>query len=187
MPRLTKIYTRTGDDGTTSLGTRRRVAKNSLRVAAYGDLDELNSVIGLALAVGLDPRIEKQLTRVQNELFNIGADLAFPEEERDGLTLPQVEPRHIASLEELIDGLSELVGPLENFILPGGVLGAAYLHLARTVCRRAERSVVTLSQEEKIGDHVLNYLNRLSDALFVMARFENHQHGQVETLWNSRL
>jgi cob(I)alamin adenosyltransferase len=187
MPRLTKIYTRSGDDGTTSLGTRRRVTKNAIRVASYGDVDELNSVIGLALATGLNPKLSEHLIRVQNELFNIGADLAFPEDERDGLLLPQVETRHIEALENLIDELSDLVGPLENFVLPGGTSGAAYLHLARTVCRRAERSAVALSQEEKIGDNVMTYLNRLSDALFVMARFENHWHGQAETLWNSRL
>lgn len=187
MPRLTKIYTRKGDDGTTALGGGQRVPKDSLRVAAYGTVDELNSVLGLALAHGLCERLQQVLPSIQNELFHLGSDLAFLEEDKERLQLPQIEERHVKRLETLIDELNEIVGPLENFILPGGSPGAAWLHLARTVCRRAEREVTALSRQEKIGKYVLPYLNRLSDALFVMARYENKVRGVPEPLWNSRL
>lgn len=186
MPRLTKIYTRTGDEGTTSLGSRQRVPKESLRVEAYGTVDELNAVIGVALAHGLAPRLTAALTAVQNELFHLGSDLCFPEEDKTQYQIPQIEPRHVAALEQLMDELSAELGPLENFILPGGTVGAANLHVARTVCRRAERVVVALSRQEAVGAHVIPYLNRLSDALFVMARYENQQHGRAEPLWDSR-
>lgn len=187
MPRLTKIYTRKGDDGTTALGGGQRVPKDSLRVAAYGTIDELNSAIGLALAYGLCERLQQVLPTIQNELFHLGSDLAFLEEDKARLQLPQIEARHVKKLENLIDELNAVVGPLENFILPGGSPGAAWLHLARTICRRAEREVVALSRQEKIGSQVLPYLNRLSDALFVMARYENKMRGVGEPLWNSRL
>ncbi len=186
MPRLTKIYTRTGDEGTTSLGSRQRVPKESLRVEAYGTVDELNAVIGVALAHGLTPRLTAALTAVQNELFHLGSDLCFPEEDKTQYQIPQIEPRHVAKLEQLMDELSAELGPLENFILPGGMVGAANLHVARTVCRRAERVVVALSRQEAVGAHVIPYLNRLSDALFVMSRYENQQHGRAEPLWDSR-
>lgn len=186
MPRLTKIYTRTGDDGTTSLGSKQRVPKESLRVAAYGTVDELNSVIGVALAHGLNGRLQTDLLAVQNELFHLGSDLAFPEEDKAQFAIPQIEERHVVKLEALMDELTKIVGALENFILPGGAVGAANLHVARTVCRRAEREVVALSRVEKVGTFVLPYLNRLSDALFVMARYENHQRGVAEPLWDSR-
>ena len=187
MPRLTTIYTRKGDDGTTALGSRQRVAKDALRVAAYGTVDELNSVLGVAVAVGLAPRLAEQLPIIQNELFHLGSDLCFPEEDKQAYQIPQIEARHVEALEQLIDELSEQIGTLENFILPGGAVGAAHLHVARTVCRRAEREVITLRQEEPVGSDVVPYLNRLSDALFVMARYENHQRGIPEPLWNSRL
>jgi cob(I)alamin adenosyltransferase len=186
MPRLTKIYTRTGDDGTTALGSRRRVSKESTRVTAYGDVDELNSSIGLALAIGLSPSVADALVKVQNELFNLGSDLAFPEEDKQQFKIPQIEARHVKSLEMIIDEITAFIGPLENFILPGGTPGAAQLHMARTTCRRAERAVVTLTREEPVGEHVLSYLNRLSDALFVMARLENRENGIEEALWDSR-
>ena len=185
MPRITKIYTRKGDDGTTSLGSNRRVSKSARRVRAYGDVDELNSVIGLALALGLDGKIAAVLNEVQHVLFNLGSELAFPEEERGEIELPMIEPKHVATLEKQIDEMLKIVGPLQNFILPGGTAGAAQLQVARAVCRRAERSVVTLSMEEKVSENALVYLNRLSDTLFTMARFENHQQGTSETLWNS--
>lgn len=187
MPRLTTIYTRKGDDGTTALGSRQRVAKDALRVAAYGTVDELNSVLGVAVAVGLAPRLAEQLPIIQNELFHLGSDLCFPEEDKQTYQIPQIEARHVEALEQLIDELSEQIGTLENFILPGGAVGAAHLHVARTVCRRAEREVITLRHEEPVGPYVVPYLNRLSDALFVMARYENHQRGIPEPLWNSRL
>ena len=186
MPRLTKIYTRKGDGGTTALGGGQRIPKDSLRVQAYGTVDELSSAIGLALAHGLSPRLAEVLPAIQNDLFNLGSDLSFTEADKAARPLPQIEARHIEKLESLIDELNEVVGPLENFILPGGSLGAAYLHLARTICRRAEREAVTLSRVEPISSQVVPYLNRLSDALFVVARYENHQRGLPEPLWDSR-
>lgn len=185
MPRLTKIYTRKGDDGTTVLGGRQRVPKESLRITAYGMVDELNSQIGVALAHGLSDKLTTVLPVIQNELFHLGSDLCFLEADKEKVQLPQIEEKHVQVLEGLIDELTAVVGPLENFILPGGSVGAAQLHVARTVCRRAERAVVALSREEAIGSHVIAYLNRLSDLLFVMARYENHQRGVAEPLWDS--
>lgn len=186
MPRITKVYTRKGDDGTTSLGVSRRVGKDSLRVECYGTVDELNSLIGVAVAGGLDPELVSALEAVQNELFHLGSDLCVPEEDKETLAVPVIEARHVEALEELIDRLSAELGPLENFILPGGSPGAARLHAARTVCRRAERLAVALSREEKLGEQVLAYLNRLSDALFTMARFENRRKGVPDVCWDSR-
>ena len=187
MPRLTTIYTRKGDEGETSLGGGQRVPKDSARVAAYGTVDELNSAIGVALAHGLSPRLMETMPAVLNELFHLGSDLAFREEDKQMYQLPQIEERHVRNLEELIDELNEVVGPLKNFILPGGSMGAAHLHMARAVCRRAERDVLRLAREEPIGGWVMPYLNRLSDLLFVMARYENRQRGISERLWDSRI
>lgn len=183
MPRLTKIYTKKGDAGETALGGGQRVPKDNLRVQSYGTVDELNSQLGLALAVGLCDRLAQVLPEIQNELFDVGSDLCFPEEDKQRFRLPEIEDRHIARLEALIDEMTAVVGPLENFILPGGSLGSAQLHVARTVCRRAERTVTTLAHAEAIGANVLPYLNRLSDALFVMARYENHMRNVPEPLW----
>ena len=183
MPRLTKIYTRKGDDGSTALGGKRRVPKDSLRVSAYGTVDELNSQIGVALAGGLVKRLGAELTLIQNDLFDLGSDLAFVEDDKAARPVPGIEERHVRKLEGLIDELNAIVGPLTNFLLPGGSVGAAQLHVARTVCRRAERETLTLQRAEPIGPWVLPYLNRLSDALFVMARFENHERGVAEPLW----
>ena len=187
MPRLTKIYTRKGDDGTTALGGGQRVPKDSVRVNAYGTVDELNSTIGLALAHGLSPRLTDILPIIQNELFHLGSDLAFVQDDKEKYQLPQIEERHVEQLERWIDEFNEIVGPLQNFILPGGSIGAAQLHVARTICRRAERAVATLSRAEPIGMWVAAYLNRLSDLLFVLPRYENKERGVVEPLWNSRL
>ena len=187
MPRLTKIYTRGGDQGLTALGSGTRVPKDALRVQAYGTADELNSQLGVAVAGGLCERLATLLPTIQNELFHLGSDLCFTEEDKRKYNIPLIEERHVTALEELIDELTAVVGPLENFILPGGSLGAAQLHVARTICRRAEREVVTLGREESIGSYVLQYLNRLSDALFVMARYENHMRGVPEPLWNSKI
>ena len=186
MPRLTKLYTRQGDEGTTMLGGGQRVPKHSLRVEAYGTVDELNSHIGLALAQGLSPRLAEVLPAIQNELFHLGSNLAFREDDKAQYKLPQIDQQHIAKLETLIDELNAIVGPLENFILPGGSIGAAQLHIARTVCRRAEREVIALSRREAIGAQVISYLNRLSDLLFAMARYENHQRDIAEPLWDER-
>jgi len=186
MPRLTKIYTRKGDDGTTALGGGQRVPKDSRRVTAYGTVDELNSALGVALAHGLCDRLMEVLPVIQNELFHLGSDLCFVEEDKIKYAIPQIETRHIDKLEALIDELNEVVGPLENFILPGGSVGSAHLHLARTLCRRAERDVAALIREEPVGPYVLRYLNRLSDALFVMARYENKMQDVPEPLWDTR-
>ena len=186
MPKITRIYTRGGDDGTTGLGGGQRLRKDAPRIEAYGEVDELNSLIGEAVACGLAPEIESVLTGVQNELFHLGSDLCFLEEDKGKWQVPRIEKRHVDGLEQVIDRMTEELGPLENFILPGGSPGAARLHVARTVCRRAERSLVALAEAEPVGEWTLRYLNRLSDALFVMARKENHHRGQNETYWDSR-
>ena len=186
MPRITRVYTRSGDDGTTGLGGGQRVPKDSARIEAYGTVDELSSAIGAAVALGLTPRLAEELARIQNELFNVGSDLCILEEDKARMPVPVVEARHVDALERLMDDLSRELSPLENFILPGGTSGAAQLHVARTVCRRAERLVIALSRHEEVGPFVIRYLNRLSDALFVMARYENRQRGAPDILWNSR-
>ncbi len=186
MPRLTRIYTRTGDDGTTALGTGARVPKTSARIAAYGEVDELNSVIGVALAEGLDASVDQVLRPIQNELFHLGSDLCFPEADKARVKIPQIEARHVDALEAAMDRFSEHLAPLENFVLPGGSPGAARLHVARATCRRAERAVVALAAIEPIGAFVVRYLNRLSDLLFVLARVENQQRGVQDVCWNSR-
>jgi cob(I)alamin adenosyltransferase len=187
MPRLTRLYTRKGDDGTTGLGGGQRVPKDSPRVAAYGAVDELNAAIGVALAQGLAPRLAAMLPVVQNELFHLGSDLCFVEADKQTYKMPQIDGRHVEALEHAIDELNAIVGPLDNYILPGGSPGSAALHVARTICRRAERDVLTLSRHEAVGRFVMPYLNRLSDALFVMARYENHERGVAEPLWNNQL
>jgi len=186
MPRLTKIYTRTGDDGTTGLGGGQRVPKDSARIESYGTVDELNSIIGVALALGLDARLVEMHKLIQNDLFHLGSDLCFREEDKAKYKLPQLEQRHVKQLEQWIDELQKSLKPLDNFVLPGGSVGSAHLHQARCVCRRAERRVLSLQQEEPIGKYVLAYLNRLSDLLFVMARYENLKKRVPEPLWNSR-
>lgn len=184
MPRLTKLYTRKGDDGSTGLGGGQRVPKDSLRVMAYGTVDELNSIIGVAVAQGLCQPLAQILPVIQNELFHLGSDLCILEEDKIKYNIPQIEEKHVVALEEAIDEFNEIVGPLENFILPGGSLGAAHLQVARTVCRRAEREAIALSREEAVGPFVIPYLNRLSDALFVMGRLENKMQGVAEPLWD---
>src|SRR5204863_2343133 len=184
MPKLDRIYTRTGDEGLTGLGGGQRVAKDSRRVETYGTVDELNSQIGVALALGLSPRLAAELPPIQNQLFDLGSDLATPLTSQQRHPVPTVQSRHIERLERLIDELNGVVGPLANFLLPGGSPGAAQLHVARTVCRRAERAATALARDEAIGPTVLPYLNRLSDALFIMARYENHERGVDEPLWS---
>jgi cob(I)alamin adenosyltransferase len=185
VPRITRVYTRTGDDGSTALGSGQRLAKDALRIEAYGTVDELSSAIGVAIAAGLAPELAAELATTQNLLLHLGADLCAPEADKQARPLPRIEERHVVALEERMDELTAELGPLANFILPGGSPGAAALHLARTVCRRAERRVVSLAREEAIGPFVLAYLNRLSDALFVMARFENLRKGVADVLWDS--
>jgi cob(I)alamin adenosyltransferase len=186
MPRITRVYTRTGDDGTTALTGGERLAKDAPRIAAYGTVDELSSAIGVALAAGPAPRLRMALAAIQNELFHLGSDLAMPEKDKAKRPVPVIAGRHVEALERLMDELNAELGPLDNFILPGGAPGAAALHLARTICRRAERHLVTLARAEPVGPSTLPYLNRLSDALFVMARYENHAKGIPDVLWDSR-
>jgi cob(I)alamin adenosyltransferase len=187
MPRLTKIYTRTGDDGGTRLVGGRRVSKDSPRIWAYGTVDELNSAIGLARTIAAKtvpgvPKLDAVLAQIQNDLFDLGAELAtLPEDFQTGM--PRIGKQHIAKLERLIDKLNAELGPLREFILPGGSQTAAALHLARTVCRRAERFCVRLAREERIGEQVVAYLNRLGDALFVLARWVNKKQGVKEVFW----
>ncbi len=183
MARLTKLYTRTGDGGTTRLGAGTEVPKDSLRVEAYGTVDELNACLGYAVSLGVCERLGPELKTVQNRLFDLGGDLATPASEQPEFHVPRIEARHVEALERLIDELTEAVGPLENFVLPGGAPAAAALHVARTVCRRAERRVIALSRVEDIGEHMVPFVNRLSDALFVMSRFENLQAEVPEPLW----
>ena len=186
VPRLTKITTKTGDDGTTSLGSGERVPKDALRIEAFGTVDELNSVIGAALAHGLEPSLASELARIQNDLFHLGSNLSILESPSGAKAGPRIEERHVAALERTIERMTAELGPLTNFILPGGSVGAAGLHVARTVCRRAERLVVALAAAEPVGSHVVVYLNRLSDALFVMARWENRHRGVADVTWDSR-
>jgi cob(I)alamin adenosyltransferase len=186
MPRITKVYTRTGDDGTTALGVKTRVAKDDARVEAYGTVDELNSVLGRVLAEGVHAVLEDPLRRVQNDLFHLGSDLCVPEADKESHAVPRIEARHVAMLEQWMDAWSTELEPLANFVLPGGAASAAALHVARAVCRRAERRLVTLARHQAVGPFAVRYLNRLSDTLFVAARYENAKRGVAEPLWDSR-
>jgi cob(I)alamin adenosyltransferase len=177
-----KIYTRTGDAGETSLFAGDRVSKGHVRVHAYGTIDELNTVLGLALAVSLDERLQTPVRRVQSELFVVGADLSTPLDAKTGWVV-RVSPRMVEQLEGEIDEWETHLPPLKNFILPGGGLAGAFLHQARTVCRRAERWLVTLQGTEQVNSEVLRYVNRLSDWLFVAARLANMLAGQPEKVW----
>jgi cob(I)alamin adenosyltransferase len=181
---LNRIYTRTGDDGTTSLGNNERRKKYDLRVDAYGTLDEVNAVIGLVrLHTADDPALDPALGRIQNDLFDVEADLCLSEKGPGGARLT-VTDTQVAWLEQEIDRLNADLAPLRSFILPGGSPAAAYMHLARTVCRRAERIMVELADQP--GEHVsapsLKYVNRLSDFLFVAGRFANEK-GATDVLW----
>jgi cob(I)alamin adenosyltransferase len=167
--RITKVYTKTGDKGLTSLVGGKRVSKSSARVEAYGDVDELNSVLGIVLSEVKDEEIKRIINEIQNDLFIIGADLASPPE----IQVPRIKNERIDEIEKIIDKLLEELDPLQEFILPSGSAGGPYLHLARTVSRRAERRIAKLMEEEQLNENVLIYINRLSDLLFVMARIEN--------------
>ena len=174
--RLTKIYTRTGDDGTTGLGDGTRVAKEGARIAAIGTVDELNSAIGRVLAHEIPVAVRSCLEDIQHDLFELGAELCLP-----GVT--KIEDAHIARLERELDGFNKELPALEEFILPGGAPSAADAHLARTICRRAERSVVALGKSEATGEGGRRYLNRLSDLLFVIARVLNRAEGHRDVYW----
>lgn len=174
--RLSRIYTRKGDQGTTRLGEGSLVNKSSSRVEAYGNVDELNSVIGLLRSFDVPVGIEAELNQIQHDLFDLGGELCIP-----GHSILNVE--RVQHLENVIDNLNSDLAPLEEFVLPGGTQAASVCHMARTVCRRAERSLVALNQTEDTTDIALSYLNRLSDVLFVMARSINKKAGLSDVLW----
>lgn len=182
MVKLTKIYTRGGDAGETSLGDGARVPKHALRVDAYGTVDEANAVVGLARLHTEGPA-DEILNRVQNDLFDLGADLCRPESGRKGEGGLRVSAAQVERLEGEIDLLNADLAPLESFVLPGGTAAAAHLHQARTVVRRAERLTVALAREETVNEQAVKYLNRLSDLLFVMARHCNDK-GAKDVLWS---
>ena len=178
---MTRIYTRSGDDGGTGLFGGQRVSKDALRVEAYGTVDELNAVLGLVRTHEADPDIAALLQTMQNDLFGLGADLATPEEkdvDKGRVHITRVAPAQVTYLENQIDLYESELPPLTNFILPGGSPLAAGLHHARVVCRRAERRTVTLAHAEVVNPVVIQYLNRLSDLLFVLARVANHRRGR---------
>jgi cob(I)alamin adenosyltransferase len=178
-----KIYTKTGDAGTTGLFGGPRVAKDDPRICAYGSVDELNAVIGVARATGLSNELDSLLSSIQHQLFSIGAELATPNPEQHDLKWDAGS--HVEQMEQAIDKLETHLKPLRNFILPGGSTQAAHLHIARTVCRRTEREIVCFSRDRNVSDasHIVVFLNRLSDLLFVMARFANHEAGVEDVQW----
>ncbi|WP_341647094.1 cob(I)yrinic acid a,c-diamide adenosyltransferase [Thauera sp. SDU_THAU2] len=177
--RLSKIYTRTGDAGTTGLGDGRRVSKDSLRIHALGEIDETNSVVGLLLCEELPEDVRALLTDVQHDLFDLGGEVCIP-----GMSM--ITDRQVTHLENELDRFNEPLEPLKDFILPGGTRAAALAHHARTVCRRAERALVAVALEETINDGPRQYLNRLSDLLFVLGRVLNRAGGRGDVLWQKR-
>jgi cob(I)alamin adenosyltransferase len=177
--RLSKIYTKTGDDGTTGLGDGSRVNKDSLRIDALGDVDELNAMIGLMLTEPLPERIQTTLDDVQHDLFDVGAEISIPGYEK-------LKMERVVALEKVLDDLNELLPSLKEFILPGGVRAAAICHLSRTICRRAERALIKLNRDENVTMISLQYLNRLSDLLFVMCRSINQAHNVPDVLWHNK-
>jgi cob(I)alamin adenosyltransferase len=182
---LSKIYTRTGDDGTTALGSGRRVTKYDLRVECYGTLDETNAALGLArLHTRSDQALDAMLARIQNDLFDLGAELCYPDESKDARGRLSVSDAQVERLESEIDAFNRELQPLRSFVLPGGTQAASFLHLARTISRRAERLMVALAARpnEPVGGSALRYINRLSDFLFVAARYANDK-GQSDVLW----
>lgn len=180
-----KVYTRKGDAGQTQLLSVGRVPKGHPRLQAYGEIDELNSVVGLVLAVELHDPLSAWLLDIQNELFVLGSEIAVPNPEAINMPIPQVTAEDVTRLEQRIDELEEQLPRLTQFILPGGSDAGARLHLARTVCRRAERGLQTLADVEELRPESQSYLNRLSDLLFVMARYENSASGATEHPWVS--
>ncbi|MBN1447641.1 MAG: cob(I)yrinic acid a,c-diamide adenosyltransferase [Bacteroidetes bacterium] len=177
-----KIYTRTGDEGKTALFGGRRVGKDSARIEAYGTVDELNAFLGDACATVAHDELREHLTQIQHELFMLGADLATPVDSKN-VNVQRIEAVHVQRLESLIDTLEEKLPPIRFFILPGGTVTASRLHICRTICRRTERLVVHLATVEDINEYDLQYINRLSDLLFVLARYANHLDGQQDVRW----
>ena len=179
-----KIYTKTGDKGKTSLFGGKRVWKDDLRIQSYGTVDELNSILGVAITEIKNKELKKILGGIQHELFNLGSDIASPKyKDNKNFSIPRIDGSNTKRLEELIDDIDNKLSTLKNFILPGGSKGAALLHQARTVCRRAERELISLSKIEKVNLEIKIYLNRLSDLLFVLARFENFSSKHPDIEW----
>ncbi len=183
----TKIYTKTGDKGTTGLFGGQRVPKNSIRIEAYGAVDELNAVLGVFLSLDNVPPVSDTITTVSHLLFNLGSDLATPLTPPPSFDIPRIGKEHIHWLEQQIDSMESDLEPLKAFILPGGSMHSAQLHVARTVCRRAERCAVTLAETEEIGEFAVMFLNRLSDFLFVAARRVNAALGVPDVEWNAEV
>ncbi len=180
-----KIYTKTGDNGETGLFGGERVSKDSLRIEAYGTIDELNSFLGLTITEVCDKSVKELLISIQNKLFVLGSDLATPINEKTSkLSITRVPKKFYKDLEKSIDKFENKLEPLRNFILPGGTKSAAMLHICRTVARRAERRVVALNNTVKVGQNIIIFLNRLSDLLFVLARYENKCQNVPDTKWN---
>lgn len=177
-----KIYTKTGDSGETGLVGGKRLGKDSLRICAYGEVDELNAFLGICRALNPPKDLGDMLHRIQRELFALGSDLATPLDSK--VPVPRVQKQQTEQLERWIDQIDEKLPPLRNFVLPGGCLLAANFHAARTVCRRAERAIVALQKSERIGENIVVYMNRLSDLLFVMARLANTIENVNEELWS---
>ena len=181
MVQLTRIYTRGGDKGKTSLGSGKRVAKHDQRVAAYGTVDEANATIGL-VRLHAEPGLDEILDRIQNDLFDLGADLCTPHDPPPAHEALRISTAQVERLEREIDRVNEPLAPLKSFVLPGGSPAAAHLHLARTVVRRAERAITTLAEREAVNPAAVHYINRLSDLLFVLARAANDD-GAGDVLW----
>jgi len=181
-----KIYTKTGDAGETGLFGGARVSKASLRVAAYGDVDELNSAIGWARVKVSDADLDALLNRIQNDLFEVGAELGSTEDRKEKGGLPLIKEAQVQTLERAIDKYEKGPPPLQSFVLPGGSESAARFHLARCICRRAERGVVALGAQETLRGELFRYLNRLSDLLFILARYANHAAGVEDIPWKGQ-
>lgn len=181
-----KIYTKTGDDGQTGLFGGQRVLKDDAQVEAYGSVDETNATLGVARAAGLSPEVDAAIERIQAELFVLGAELATPPDHRGRLRMPLLGASEVSALEQLIDQLEAKLPALTSFVLPAGTAAASALHLARTVCRRAERRVIAVRDSAALRPELVIYLNRLSDLLFVMARHENQAAGVPDVAWAPR-
>ncbi|MBI3724061.1 cob(I)yrinic acid a,c-diamide adenosyltransferase [bacterium] len=184
--RITRVYTRTGDGGDTRLGGGQKVRKESLRIEAYGTVDELSSYLGVAVAACEDAEIRSILEETQHRLFDVGGDLCVLDRDKKKFGMPTFPKDEVDLLERVIDRATDELGPLEEFIIPGGSAASAHLHVARCICRRAERIVVALSRKEDVSDQVVPYLNRLSDALFVLARLANKRAGRRDVFWKRK-
>lgn len=180
------FFTRTGDNGETNLFSGERISKNSQRMSVEGNLDELNSLVGLSITQIKDENMRNILFQVQNDLFVIGSEIATPEKEKVSYKIPEITADHVRRIEDYTNEIGNKIEPLQKFILPGGTVNAALFHTVRAVCRRTERSIVALAENEKINEEILKYCNRLSSLFFVLARFENKNSGVKDVEWNSQ-